>query len=188
VTVVGNRYDDTAFPVTNRAYEQDTCSFLAKFNPQASSGRASLVSSGCTPINKTDNLVTEAFRGYLFFNGASMFLDNRNHLYGLSAAGQTSSNAFQKSPPQPGSGEGSHIWVGKYNMAAPNSAGINLSMPYQWGPPVNYPVEYRATARSPQCAKGIATMRLYLSPGVWANNDSWSYAQRLHRFPRQWKL
>src|SRR5450631_555106 len=183
VTVVGDRYADTAFPVTNRAYEQDTCSFLAKFNPHASSGSASLVSSGCTPINKTDNLVTETFRGYLFFGGASMFLDNHNHLYGLSAAGQTSSNAFQKSPPQPASGEGSHIWVGKYNMAAPNSAGINLSMPYQWGPPVNYPVEYRATARSPQCAKGIAAMRLYLSPGVWANTTTGATLNAYIAFP-----
>jgi hypothetical protein len=52
VTVVGDRYNDTAFPVTDRAFEQDTCAFLARFNPQASSGSAY---AGCTPINMTDN-------------------------------------------------------------------------------------------------------------------------------------
>jgi len=183
VTVAGDRYNDTAFPVTDRAFEQDTCGFLARFNPQAPSGSASLLYSGCTPINMTDNLVTELFRGFPYFAGALMYVDAQNHLYGLSATGQTSSNAFQKSPPNPDSGDGSHVWVGKYNMAAASSPGINLSTPYQWGAPDGSYVQYRATARSPQCANGIAAMRVYLSPGVWANTTTGSTLNAYISFP-----
>jgi hypothetical protein len=184
VTVAGNRFSDPTFPVTDRTYEQDDCSFLARFNPEASSGSGSLVYSGCTPINITNNLVHEAFRGFLFFNGALMYLDPNQHLYGLSEAGQTSSNAFQKAPPNPYSGDGeAHVWVGKYTMNVPGSGGINLSGPYQWGAPYNTPILYRATARSPQCAAGIAAMRVYVSPGVSANTTQGATVNAYISFP-----
>ncbi len=51
-------------------------------------------------------------------------------------AGQTSANAFQKTPPDPTSGDGSaHVWIGKYNLNPAGPGGLNLSAPYQWGPP-----------------------------------------------------
>jgi hypothetical protein len=184
VTVAGNRFSDPTFPVTDRTYEQDDCSFLARFNPEASSGPNSLVYSGCTPINITNNLVHEAFRGFLFFNGALMYLDPNQHLYGLSEAGLSSANAFQKAPPNPYSGDGeAHVWVGKYTMNAPGSGGINLSGPYQWGAPYNIPILYRATARSPQCAAGIAAIRVYISPGVAANTTQGATLNAYISFP-----
>ena len=184
VTVAGNRFNDTAFPVTDRTYEQDSCSFLATINPQASSGPGSLVYSGCTPINITNNLSIELFRGVLYFNGSRMFLDNNRHLYGLDNVGPTSSNAFQKAPPDPGSGDGTaHVWVGKYNLNPPGPGGINLSVPYQWGAPYNNFVLFRATARSPQCAAGIAAMRVYISPGVWANTTAGATLNAYVSFP-----
>jgi hypothetical protein len=184
VTVAGNRFSDTGFPVTDRAYEQDDCSFVATFNPEASSGAASLVYSGCTPINITDNLVHELFRGVLYFNGARMVLDNNSHLYAMSVAGPTSSNAFQKAPPDPNSGDGqAHVWIGKYNMNQAGPGGINLAGPYQWGPPYSSPVLYRATARSPACKAGIAAMRVYISPGVWANTTAGATLNAYVSFP-----
>jgi hypothetical protein len=184
VTVAGNRFSDTAFPVTDRSYEQDDCSFVATFNPEASSSAASLVYSGCTPINITDNAVHEVFRGFQYFNGALMVVDSNNHLYGLSEAGQTSSNAFQKAPPNPISGDGeAHVWVGKYNMSQAGPGGINLSGPYQFGPPFSNPVLYRATARSPACKAGIAAMRVYISPGVWANTTAGATLNAYISFP-----
>jgi len=116
------------------------------------------------PFNITDNLVHEVFRGVLYFAGARMFLDANRHLYGLSPVGQTSASAFQKSPPtrtpetarptldrqvQPES-----TWSGRRQPLWALSVGA----PYS-----NY-VLYRATARSPQCASGIAAMRVYISP------------------------
>lgn len=184
VTVAGNRFSDPTFPVTDRSYEQDDCSFLATFNPEASSGSSSLVYSGCTPINITNNLVHEQFRGFLFFNGALMYLDPNQHLYGLSEAGQTSVNAFQKAPPNPGSGDGeAHVWVGKYTMNVPGSGGVNVSGPYQWGAPYSIPILYRATARSPHCAAGIAAMRVYVSPGVVANTTQGATLNAYISFP-----
>jgi len=184
VTLAGNRFNDSAFPVTDRTYEQDSCSFLARINPQAASGPASLVYSGCTPINSTNNLSVEAFRGVLYFNGAKMFLDNNRHLYGLNNVGPTSANAFQKAPPNPGSGDGTaHVWIGKYNLNPPGPGGINLSGPYQWGPPYDNFVLFRATASSPQCAAGIAAMRVYISPGVWANTTPGATLNAYVSFP-----
>ncbi|HEY1271983.1 MAG TPA: hypothetical protein VGF08_08360 [Terriglobales bacterium] len=183
VTVTGTRYDDTNFPITDRTYEQDSCSFLATFNPRAATGPASLVSSGCTPIGITNNLVHEVFRGALFFQGATLYLDPNRRLYGVSPAGQTSANAFQQSPPDPLSGEGYHVWIGKYNMNAAGPGGVNLSRPYQWGAPYGNPVLYRATARSPQCAAGIAAMRVYISPGVWANTTPGATLNAYITFP-----
>ena len=184
VTVAGNRFADTAFPVTDRTYEQDDCAFLATINPRASSGNASLVYSGCTPINITDNLVHEVFRGVLYFAGARMFLDANRHLYGLSPVGQTSAGAFEKSPPDPNSGDGSaHVWIGKYNLNPPGPGGVNLSGPYQWGAPYSNYVLYRATARSPQCASGIAAMRVYISPNVPANTTPGSTLNAYISFP-----
>ena len=184
VTVAGNRYNDTAFAVTDRNYEQDSCSFLATINPEASSGPTSLLYSGCTPINITNNLSIELFRGVLYFNGSRMFLDNSRHLYGLNNVGPTSANAFQKAPPNPGSGDGTaHVWVGKYNLNPTGPGGINLSGPYQWGAPYNNFVLFRATARSPQCAAGIAAMRVYISPGVWANTTAGATLNAYVSFP-----
>lgn len=63
------------------------------------------------------------------------------------------------------------MWIGKYNLNLPGPGGINLSGPYQWGPAYDNFVLFRATASSPQCAAGIAAMRVYISPGVWANTE-----------------
>src|SRR5262249_19627848 len=91
------------------------------------------------------------------FQRPLMYLDANQHLYGLSEAGQTSTNAFQKAPPNPGSGDGeAHVWVGKYTMNAAGAGGVNLSGPYQWGAPYGIPILYRATGRSPHCDAGIA--------------------------------
>ncbi len=167
VTVTGDRVSDPTFPVTDRTYEQDNCSFLAKFNIQAS-GNSSLAYSGCTPVNMTDNLYTELFRGIPLFSGAQIYMTDSNSLYAMSAAGPTSGNAFQKSPPDPNSGDGSHIWVGKYDLSQPSPPVISLSEPYQWGPPYQSPVLYRATSSNQQCPSGIAAMRVYTAPGVIA--------------------
>ncbi|MDP9161909.1 MAG: SBBP repeat-containing protein [Acidobacteriota bacterium] len=167
VVLSGDRFNDRTFPVTDRTYEQDNCSFLAKFNTQAN-GKASLVYSGCTPINLTNNTTYNQFRGIPYFNGAQLHLDSHNNLYAISTAGPTSSNAFQKVPPQQTSGNGSFVWIGKYNLNAPDTGGVNLSEPYNSGPPYNPPVTFRATGRSPQCSSGVAAMRVYSAPGVVA--------------------
>jgi hypothetical protein len=86
-------------------------------------------------VNMTDNLYTELFRGIPTDVGAQIHMTDANSLYAMSAAGQTSSNAFQKSPPDPNSGDGSHIWVAKYDLSQPSPPVISLSEPYQWGPP-----------------------------------------------------
>jgi hypothetical protein len=165
VTVTGDRFSDPSFPVTDRTYEQDNCAFLAKFNTQAS-GNSSLVYSGCTPVNMTDNLVIEQFRGIPLFTGAQMYLDTDQHLYALSNAGPTSSNAFQKTPPSQTGGDGYFLWVGKYDLSQASGGVISLSEPYQWGPPYQSPVLYRATSSNQQCPSGIAAMRVYTAPGV----------------------
>jgi hypothetical protein len=160
VTVTGNRFADPQFPVTDRTYEQDACTFLATFNITATSGPASLVYSGCTPINITDNLIHEAFRGTLYFGGSTTHLDPNRNLYGLSQSGQTSANAFQKAPPNPFSGDGeTHVWLGKLNINLAGPRGINLSGPYQSGPPFSNPVLFRlrpearnVPRESPPCA------------------------------------
>jgi hypothetical protein len=167
VVIAGNRNTDPYFPVTDRTYEQDSCSFLAKFNTQAS-GRASLVYSGCTPINQTDNQTVEQFRGIAYFNASQLYLDGNNKLYGLNTFGQTSPNAFQKAPPQQSSGDGYYVWTGKYDLTQPGPGGVNLSAPVQENLPYSTPVTFRATGRSPQCSSGVAAMRVYTSPGVIA--------------------
>ena len=86
VTVTGYRANDPSFPVTDRTYEQDTCDFLARFNPRASSGKTSLLYSGCTPINMTDNLYIEQFRGIPLFASGLLQLDSFGHLYALNAS------------------------------------------------------------------------------------------------------
>jgi hypothetical protein len=167
ITIVGNRFSDSTFPVTDRTYEQENCSFLAKFNTRAS-GKNSLLYSGCTPVNMTDNLLIEQFRGIPLFAGANMHLDGENHLYALSAIGPTSSKAFEKKPPNQTSGDGYFVWVGKYDLSNPGPGVVSLSEPYYWGPPYTSPVVYRATSASPQCRDGIAAMRVYTSPGAIA--------------------
>ena len=167
VVLGGDRFNDLIFPVTDRTYEQDSCSFLAKFNTQTS-GKASLVYSGCTPINMTNNTTYSEFRGFPYFNGAQLHLDSNNNMYAISTAGTTSNSAFQKVPPQQSSGNGSFVWIGKYNLNFPGTGGVNLSTPYNSGPPYHPPVLFRATGRSPQCSSGVAAMRVYSAPGVVA--------------------
>lgn len=167
VTVGGNRLGDSTFPVTDRSYEQDNCSFLATFNTHAS-GSASLVYSGCTPINMTNNTTYNEFRGIPYFNFSQLYLDGNNNLYGLNTSGQTSPNAFQKSPPQQSSGNGNFLWTGKYDLSQPGPGGVNLTAPEPEPNPYNSPVTFEATGRSPQCSAGVAAMRVYTSPGVVA--------------------
>jgi len=168
ITVAGNRLSDEVFPVTDRTYEQDNCSFMAKLNTQAS-GKASLAYSGCTPINQTNNQTVEQFRGIPYFNASKLYLDGRNNLYGLNSFGQTSPNAFQKTPPQQTSGEGRYVWMGKYHLNQPDTGGVNLSSPASPEDfPYRTPVAFRATGRSPQCSSGVAAMRVYTSPGTVA--------------------
>ncbi|MFZ0817632.1 MAG: hypothetical protein WAM78_19060, partial [Candidatus Sulfotelmatobacter sp.] len=168
VTIGGNRSGDPFFPVTDRTYEQDNCSFIAKFNTQAS-GAASLVYSGCTPINMTDNTTFNLYEGLPYFNFSELYLDGNNNLYGMNSSGQTSSNAYQKSPPQQSSGNGYLLWTGKYNLSEPGTGGVNLSNPVSaYSFPYGTPLVFRATGRSPQCSSGVAAMRVYTSPGVVA--------------------
>jgi hypothetical protein len=168
VTVGGNRAGDPFFPVTDRTYEQDNCSFIAKFNTQAS-GAASLVYSGCTPINMTDNTTYDEFAGVPYFNFSELYLDGNNNLYEMNSSGQTSSNAYQKSQPQQTSGDGYFLWTGKYDLSEPGTGGVNLSSPVSaYSFPYPTPLAFRATGRSPQCSSGVAAMRVYTSPGVVA--------------------
>ena len=167
VVVAGNRSGDAWFPVTDRTYEQDSCSFLATFNTRAS-GRASLVYSGCTPINETDNTTYNHFRCIPYFNPSQLYLDGSNNLYGLNTFGPTSPNALQNTPPQQSSGNGSYAWTGKYDLTQPGSGGVNISTPTPQPYPYGTPVTFRATGRSPQCSSGVAAIRVYTSPGVIA--------------------
>lgn len=83
--------------------------------------------------------------------------------------GQTSPNAIQKTPPQQSSGDGYYVWTGKYDLTQSGPGGMNLSAPItQESFPYSTPVTFRATGRSPQCASGVAAMRVYTSPGVAA--------------------
>jgi hypothetical protein len=168
VTVAGNRSGDPYFPVTDRTYEQDTCSFIAQINTQAS-GAASLVYSGCTPINMTDNTTIDLFAGVPYFTFSQLYLDGNNNLYGLNSSGQTSANAYQKNQPQQSSGDGFYLWTGKYDLSQPGTGGVNLSSPISAESfPYSTPLAFRATGRSPQCSSGVAAMRVYTSPGVVA--------------------
>jgi hypothetical protein len=67
-----------------------------------------------------------AFRTLIF---SELYLDGNNNLYGLNSSGQTSSNAYQKSPPQQSSGDGFFLWTGKYNLTQPGPGGVNLRSP-----------------------------------------------------------
>lgn len=167
VVVGGDRYDDSTFPVTDRTYEQDACSFLAKFDTQAS-GAASLVYSGCTPVNATNNVTYDLFAGVSFFSFSQLYIDADNNLYALNRDGPTTANAFQPKP-HATEGDGAYIWLGKYNLSQPDTGGVNLSSP-SLGNGLPYPdtVAFRATGRSPQCSAGVAAMRVYTSPGVIA--------------------
>ncbi len=166
VVVGGDRYVDATFPVTDRSYEQDACSFLAKFNTQAA-GVASLLYSGCTPVNGTNNLTLNLFRGVGYFTQSQLYIDAGDNLYAINQNGPTSSNAFQKAPPNPS--DGSYIWFAKYNLSQPGTGGVNLSAPALVnGFPYGDPVAFRATGSSPQCSAGVAAMRVYTAPGVAA--------------------
>jgi len=167
VVVGGDRYDDSTFPVTDRTYEQDACSFLAKFDTQAS-GAASLVYSGCTPVNGTNNVTYDLYAGVSFFAFSQLYIDADDNLYALNRDGPTTANAFQPKP-NPTEGDGAYIWLGKYNLSQPDTGGVNLSSPLL-GNGLPYPdtVEFRATGRSPQCSAGVAAMRVYTAPGVIA--------------------
>lgn len=167
VTVAGNRSQDPLFPVTDRTYEQDSCSFIAKFNTQAS-GSSSLLYSGCTPINETNNMTVEQFRGIPLFTNSDLYIDKKNDLYGLNSFGPTTPNAFQPKPPNQTSGDGYYTWFGKYNLLKLDTGGVNLSSPLPEPEPFNTPVVFRATGRSPQCSAGVASMRVYTQPGVIA--------------------
>jgi hypothetical protein len=168
VVVGGYRLDDATFPVTDRTYEQDNCSYLAKFDTGAS-GAQSLVYSGCTPLNETNNTTVNLFRGDGFYFESQLQIDGNDNLYALNYNGPTSANAFQKSPPNPNSNNGSFTWFGKYALAQPDTGGVNLSNPpLVWNFPQVNPVAFRATGRSPQCSAGVAAMRIYTAPGVSA--------------------
>jgi hypothetical protein len=167
VVVGGDRFNDSTFPVTDRTYEQDACSFLAKFDTQAS-GAASLVYSGCTPVNGTNNITMNDYAGIGYFSSSQLYIDADDNLYALNHNGPTSANAFQPKA-NPSEGDGSYIWFGKYNISQPDTGGVNLSSPpLDESYPYGNPVEFRATARSPQCSAGVAAMRVYTAPGVAA--------------------
>ncbi len=168
VTLGGDRFNDATFPVTDRSYEQDNCSFLAKFNTSAS-GKASLIYAGCTPVNETNNTTVNLFEGIGSFFPSQLFIDAHDNLYAINHEGPTSANAFQKAPPNPSGGDGSFIWFGKYNLAAAGAGGVNLSSPpTPTNTPITNPVPFRATGRSPQCSAAVAAMRVYTAPGVIA--------------------
>ncbi|MGH9512018.1 MAG: hypothetical protein ACRD2U_07755 [Terriglobales bacterium] len=183
VTVGGNRFNDTVFPVTDRNYEQDSCSYLATFDTQGS-GRSSLKYSGCTPINRTDNPTTDLYAGITSFTGSQMYMNSSFELYAMGTNGPTTANAFQKGPPSDSQNDGSFLWVGSYNVTQPGPGGVNLSAPYQWGPPYQSPVEYRATGRSPQCGSGVAAMRVYTAPGVIAYTTNGATLDANIAFPK----
>jgi hypothetical protein len=166
--LVGDRTGDLTFPVTDRTYEQANCSFVATINTQAS-GADSLVYSGCTPINGNNNQTVDQFAGVGFFDWPQLYLDDHNNLYSLGSNGQTSAHAFQKTPPNQTSGDGYYLWFGKYNLSKPGTGGVNLTSPWFAQPfPYGSPVLFQATGRSPQCSSGVASMRVYSSPGVVA--------------------
>jgi hypothetical protein len=167
VVVGGDRYYDSTFPVTDRAYEQDSCSFLAKFDTQSSSA-ASLVYSGCTPVNGTNNVTEDLYAGFGSFSGSQLSIDADDNLYAINRDGPTTASAFQPKP-NPTEGDGAYIWFGKYNLSQPDTGGVSLSSP-SLGNGLPYPdtVEFRATGRSPQCSAGVAAMRVYTEPGVVA--------------------
>jgi hypothetical protein len=168
VTLAGDRTGDLTFPVTDRTYEQANCSFIATINTQAS-GADSLVYSGCTPINGTNNQTVDLFAGVGSFYWPTPYLNDHNNLYGLGSNGQTSSKAFQKSPPNQTSGDGYYVWFGKYNLSTPGNGGVNMTSPwFDQAFPYGSPVLFQATGRSPQCSAGVAAMRVYTSPGVAA--------------------
>lgn len=168
VTLVGDRAGDLTFPVTDRTYEQANCSFVVTINTQAS-GADSLVYSGCTPINGNNNQTVDLYASVGSFYWPTLYLDDHNNLYGLGSNGQTSSNAFQKSPPNQTSGDGYYLWVGKYNLSKPGPGGVNMITPWFAQPfPYGSPVLFEATGRSPQCSAGVAAMRVYTAPGVAA--------------------
>jgi hypothetical protein len=168
VTLVGDRTADLTFPVTDRTYEQANCSFIATINT-AASGADSLVYSGCTPINGTNNQTIDLYAGVGFFYWPTPYLDDHNNLYGIGSNGQTSSKAFQKSPPNQTGGDGYYLWFGKYNLSTPGNGGVNMTTPWFAQPfPYGSPVLFEATGRSPQCSAGVAAMRVYTSPGVVA--------------------
>jgi hypothetical protein len=165
VTIAGNRAGDLTFPVTDRTYEQENCSYIARFNTHASSGSASLVYSGCTPINETNNMTIEQFRGIPLFTASQLYLDGKGGLYGINTNGQTSANAFQKTPPNQTSGDGDFLWFGKYDVTKLDTGGVNVSTPVPDPFPFNSIVTFQATGRSPQCSAGVAAMRVYTAPG-----------------------
>jgi hypothetical protein len=168
VTLAGDRAGDLTFPVTDRTYEQANCTFVATINTQAS-GADSLVYSGCTPINGTNNQTVDLFAGVGFFYWPTPYLDDHNNLYGIGSNGQTSARAFQKSPPNQTSGDGYYLWFGKYNLSKPGPGGVNMTTPWFAQPfPYGSPVLFEATGRSPQCSAGVAAMRVYTAPGVAA--------------------
>ena len=183
VVVGGDRYYDSTFPVTDRTYEQDSCSFLAKFDTQAS-GAASLIYSGCTPVNGTNNPTENLYAGVGYFSGSQFYIDADDNLYAINRYGPTTANAFQPKP-NPSEGDGAYIWIGKYNLSQPDTGGVNLSSP-SLGNGLPYPdtVEFRATGRSPQCSAGVAAMRVYTSPGVVAIYDPERDPERQHYLSR----
>jgi hypothetical protein len=167
VVVGGDRFNDSTFPVTDRTYEQEACSFLAKFDTQTS-GAASLVYSGCTPVNGTNNVTLDDFEGFGYFSSSQLYIDAADNFYAFNHNGPTSANAFQPKP-NLSEGDGSYLWFGKYNLSQPDTGGVNLSSPALVNSfPYGNGVEFRATGRSPQCSAGVAAMRVYTAPGVAA--------------------
>jgi hypothetical protein len=186
VVVGGDRFFDATYPITDRTYEQDGCATLVKFNT-AASGADSLVYSGCTPLNDTNNYTVDLFAGVGYFPFPQMYIDGNDNLYGLTRNGPTTPNAFQTKPPNPNGGDGSFIWLGKYALDEPGNGGVNLSSP-QLGTsdyPYDNPVVFRATGRSPQCANGVAAMRVYTAPGVVAYTTLESTLDAYISFPLQ---
>ncbi|MGH9530604.1 MAG: hypothetical protein ACRD2S_11890 [Terriglobales bacterium] len=183
VTVTGDRSNDATFPVTDRNYEQDNCSFLATFNTQGS-GKSSLSYSGCTPVNRTDNGTTDLYSGITSFTGSQMYMNSSSNLYAMGTNGPTTPGAFQTAPPSDSQNDGSFLWIGSYNVTQPGPGGVNLSAPYYWGPPYQSPVVYRATGRSPQCGSGVAAMRVYTAPGVIAYTTNGATLDANIAFPK----
>jgi hypothetical protein len=120
-------------------------------------------------VNETNNTTVNLFEGIGSFFASQLYIDAHDNLYAINDEGLTSANAFQKAPPNPGGGDGSFIWFGKYNLAKAGPGGVNLSSPpIPAGIPITNPVPFRATGRSPQCSAGVAAMRVYTAPGVIA--------------------
>jgi hypothetical protein len=120
-------------------------------------------------VNATNNTTVNLFAGIGTFFPSQLSIDANDNLYAINREGLTSPNAFQKAPPNPNGGDGSFVWFGKYNLATAGPGGVNVSSPaLPVSMPVNNPVTFRATGRSPQCAAGVAAMRVYTAPGVAA--------------------